>query len=151
MALQIQPQNRLRLKVATATVKKVEKNGPLFYILPPLLVVAVLLFCYLAPSPVTSGPSGKPESTSPQAAVAAAAPVAETQGIEIDESSFVADQGTENPASGEEMQMEDGEYPDLSDEEEVSVEEEENEEVDEQDDELEEEEEDEETNEEAEA
>jgi hypothetical protein len=40
-----------KLKVATADVKQVEPEGPLYYILAPLLVLIVIIFCHTAESP----------------------------------------------------------------------------------------------------
>ncbi len=40
-----------KLKVATAEVKQVEPEGPMYYILPPLLVLIVIIFCYAVESP----------------------------------------------------------------------------------------------------
>jgi hypothetical protein len=40
-----------KLKVATADVKQVEPEGPMYYILPPLLVLIVIIFCYTVESP----------------------------------------------------------------------------------------------------
>ena len=39
------------LKVATAAVKEEKKEGPLFYILPPLVVLAVFVYCMVATPP----------------------------------------------------------------------------------------------------
>ncbi len=50
-----------KLKVATADVKQVEPEGPLYYILPPLLVLIVIIFCYTAESPA----SGKSTENTP--------------------------------------------------------------------------------------
>lgn len=48
-----------QLKVATAEVKRVKAEGPLYYILPPVLVLAVIIFCYTATSPAAAGKSGE--------------------------------------------------------------------------------------------
>lgn len=55
-----------KLKVATSVVRKEEGEGPLFYILPPLLVIAVFVFCALAGDPT----SAQGEEASPPAAAA---------------------------------------------------------------------------------
>ncbi len=39
------------LKVATAVVKEEKKEGPLFYILPPLVVLAVFVYCMVSVPP----------------------------------------------------------------------------------------------------
>lgn len=39
------------LKVATAEVKEEKKESPLFYILPPLVVLAVFVYCMVATPP----------------------------------------------------------------------------------------------------
>lgn len=41
------------LKVATAEVKEEKKEGPLFYILPPLVVLAVFVYCMVATPSIT--------------------------------------------------------------------------------------------------
>lgn len=46
-----QPVRVPQLKIATAEVKQDKKDGPLFYILPPLLVVAVFVYCLIATPP----------------------------------------------------------------------------------------------------
>lgn len=56
-----------QLKVATAEVKRVKAEGPLYYILPPALILAVIIFCYTATSPATADKSG---SEAPAAAAA---------------------------------------------------------------------------------
>ncbi len=42
------------LKVATAEVKEEKKEGPLFYILPPLVVLAVFVYCMVSVPPMKS-------------------------------------------------------------------------------------------------
>ena len=51
-----QPFKVPELKVATAEVKEEKKEGPLFYILPPLLVLAVFIYCMVStpPAPATT-------------------------------------------------------------------------------------------------
>lgn len=42
------------LKVATAEVKEEKKEGPLFFILPPLVVLAVFVYCMVSTPPAPS-------------------------------------------------------------------------------------------------
>lgn len=51
MAMQMNTRTGARLKVASAEVKRQEPEGPLFYILPPALVLAVIIFCHCATPP----------------------------------------------------------------------------------------------------
>ncbi|MBR3925216.1 MAG: hypothetical protein IKJ58_00460 [Akkermansia sp.] len=54
-----------KLKVASAEVKQVEPEGPLYYILPPLLVLIVIIFCYAVESPAAGKSAGNaPAQTS---------------------------------------------------------------------------------------
>ncbi|MBR5521933.1 MAG: hypothetical protein IKV82_00495 [Akkermansia sp.] len=46
-----QPFKVPELKIATAEVKEEKKEGPLFYILPPLVVLAVFIYCMVATPP----------------------------------------------------------------------------------------------------
>lgn len=39
------------LKIATAEVKEEKKDSPLFYILPPLVVAAVFVYCMVSTPP----------------------------------------------------------------------------------------------------
>jgi len=65
----LHPHPEPKLKVATSVVRKEEGEGPLFYILPPLLVVAVFAFCALSGSPTPAH-----EAASQGEAAAAAVP-----------------------------------------------------------------------------
>ncbi|MBQ8479957.1 MAG: hypothetical protein IJ503_06185 [Akkermansia sp.] len=49
-----------KLKIATAEVKRVKPEGPLYYILPPVLVLAVLIFCYTATPPKSATAPAEP-------------------------------------------------------------------------------------------
>lgn len=105
MAFQINKPQTFQLKVAQAKVKKQAKDGPLFFILPPLLVAAVIAFCYAFPSPAIAQaePPGKVADLSDPSPQAAEGFIDREAGSPADGSSFVAD---------EEPQMVDGEYPD---------------------------------------
>lgn len=46
-----QPFKVPELKIATAEVKEEKKEGPLFYILPPLVVLAVFVYCLVSTPP----------------------------------------------------------------------------------------------------
>ena len=57
MAEQNNQQQGIKLTVATAEVKEQKPEGPLFYILPPLVVAAVFFYCtqstpHMVPPPV---------------------------------------------------------------------------------------------------
>ena len=52
-----------KLKIATAEVKRVKPEGPLYYILPPVLVLAVLIFCYTATPPKSATEPAEPAAT----------------------------------------------------------------------------------------
>ncbi len=54
-----------KLKIATAEVKRVKSEGPLYYILPPVLVLAVIIFCYTAtpPKSATQSSTAEPATT----------------------------------------------------------------------------------------
>lgn len=49
------------LKVATAAVKEEKKEGPLFYILPPLVVLAVFVYCMVATPPTPAAEASDSE------------------------------------------------------------------------------------------
>lgn len=54
MAINLPSSPGIKLKVASAEVQRVKAEGPLYYILPPALVLAVLIFCYTATPPVAA-------------------------------------------------------------------------------------------------
>lgn len=110
MALQTNQPQTFQLKVATAKVKKQVKDGPLFFILPPLLVIGVIVFCYVAPAPAQD------KATRDTAAVAAAAAPDEQEitGVVYDESAAPMEESA-FIAEAEEP-MADAEYQDFEEE-----------------------------------
>lgn len=50
----------LLLKVETAERREVKMESPLFYIVPPLLVLAVFVYCMVATPDVPASPAAKP-------------------------------------------------------------------------------------------
>lgn len=49
----------IKLQVASAEVKRQKAEGPLYYILPSVLVIGVLAFCYTATPPVAAPASAE--------------------------------------------------------------------------------------------
>lgn len=110
MALQTNQPRTFQLKVATAKVKKQVKDGPLFFILPPLLVIGVIVFCYVAPAPLHAT-----ADKAVGAAPAAAAPVEQAiTGVVYDESAAPMEESTF--IAEEEEPMADAEYQDFEEE-----------------------------------
>ncbi len=101
-----QPQT-FQLKVATAKIKKQVKDGPLFFILPTLLVAGVIVFCYAVPAPERDkAPQGE--------ATAATSPAPEEQeiiGVVYDESAVPMEESAF--MAEEEPPMADAEYQDF--------------------------------------
>lgn len=101
-----QPQT-FQLKVATAKIKKQVKDGPLFFILPTLLVAGVIVFCYVVPAPDW-------DKASQGEATVAAAPAPEEQeiiGVVYDESAVPMEESAF--MAEEEPPMADAEYQDF--------------------------------------
>lgn len=100
-----QPQT-FQLKVATAKVKKQVKDGPLFFILPTLLVAGVIAFCYAVPAPA--------RDKAPESEAAAVSPAPEEQeiiGVVYDESAVPMEESAF--MAEEEPPMADAEYQDV--------------------------------------
>lgn len=70
----LHPHTEPKLKVATSVVRKEEGEGALFYILPPLLVVAVFAFCALSGSPTPAREAASQGEAAAAAASEKAAP-----------------------------------------------------------------------------
>ncbi len=84
----LNPHSESKLKVATSVVRKEEKEGALFYILPPLLVVAVFAFCALSEPPTLVRDAGAQGiSAAPEASGESGAPSAPTGDVEAGEPS----------------------------------------------------------------
>ena len=61
MAIQTKNPFGSKLKVASAEVQRVKPEGVLYYLLPPALVIAVLVFCYTATPPQSAASEGVAE------------------------------------------------------------------------------------------
>lgn len=55
MAIEMKTSVGGKLKVATAEVQRKKAEGPLYYILPVALVLAVIIFCHVAEPPAGAG------------------------------------------------------------------------------------------------
>lgn len=55
MAMEMKTAVGGKLKVATAEVQRKKSEGPLYYILPVALVLAVIIFCHVAEPPAGAG------------------------------------------------------------------------------------------------
>ena len=119
----LHPHTEPKLKVATSVVRKEKGEGPLFYILPPLLVVAVFAFCALSGSPTpvreaasqgeaaVAAPAGESAPQSPSSAgnEAVAGDASEETGVPSS-----AENASEESASPEAPMPEDGAAEDAS-------------------------------------
>ena len=65
MAIQSNTKKGRTLRVASAEVQRKKPEGPLYYILPLVLVLGVIIFCHVAKSPA----GGKQPATPAPAAV----------------------------------------------------------------------------------
>jgi len=55
MAIEMKTSVGGKLKVASAEVQRKKAEGPLYYILPVALVLAVIIFCHVAEPPAGAG------------------------------------------------------------------------------------------------